>query len=102
MTALLVDARPFCTGAAIRHLRKQRSISARALSIKAGLSPAYVFKVETGAIEPSLRSFARLAVALGMNQGEVWVCVVNEVGAISHGSLIEAPAAATQNGSHGD
>lgn len=101
MTALLVpDVPRFCTGTAIRFLRKQRGMSARALSIKAGLSPAYVFKVETGAIEPSLRSFARLAVALGMNQGEVWVCVVNETEA-SHGSLIETPAAASQNGSRG-
>jgi transcriptional regulator with XRE-family HTH domain len=79
MTAMLVlDARQACTGAAIRYLRKQRGLSARALSIKAGLSPAYVFKVETGAIEPSLRTFARLAVALGMTMAEVWVCVVNE------------------------
>lgn len=73
------DAQHSCTACAIRYLRKQRGLSARALSIKAGLSPAYVFKVETGAIEPSLRSFARLAVALGMSLGEVWVCVMNEV-----------------------
>lgn len=79
MTTLLIpEVRHSCTGSAIRVLRKQRAMSARALSIKAGLSPAYVFKVESGAIEPSLRSFARLAVALQMSMAEVWVCVVSE------------------------
>ncbi len=92
---------PF-TGTAIRRLRQQRGMSARALSIKAGLSPAYVFKVETGAIEPSLRSFARLALALGMNPGEVWVCVANEGSLGLAGSLIATPVAATQNGSRGN
>lgn len=78
---LLVDAETHqaCTGAAIRFHRKEQGLSARALSIKAGLSPAYVFKVESGAIEPSLRTFARLAVALHMSMAEVWVCVVSEV-----------------------
>jgi len=67
-----------CTGDAIRFKRKELGISARALSLRAGLSAAYVFKVETGAIEPSLRSFSLLAAALGMSMAEVWVCVSDE------------------------
>lgn len=77
-------------------------MSARALSLRAGLSAAYVFKVETGAIEPSLRSFARLAMALEMSPQEVWVCVANEArSGILHGSHIGTPAAATHGGSRG-
>lgn len=87
------------TGQAIRYLRKEQGLSARALSIKAGLSAAYVFKVETGAIEPSLRSFARLALALGMKPGEVWVCVANEGSLSMTGTLAATPVAAAQNGS---
>lgn len=75
------QARP-CVGAAIRHLRERQGISARALSAKAGLSSAYVTKVESGTVEPSLRAFARLAMALGMTAGEVWTVIVNEGSAL--------------------
>lgn len=66
------------TGDIIRFKRHAAGLSARALSIKAGLSPAYVCKVENGSIEPSLRGFARLAVALSMTKAELWVCINNE------------------------
>ena len=75
------EARP-CVGAAIRFLREQRNLSARALSAKAGLSSAYVTKIENGRVEPSLRAFARLALALGMSQAEVWTVIVNEGSAL--------------------
>jgi transcriptional regulator with XRE-family HTH domain len=65
-------------GAAIKALRVERNLSARALSAKASLSAAYVTKVENGAVEPSLKAFARLAVALNMTMHEVWTVVVNE------------------------
>lgn len=78
------EARP-CVGAAIRLLRERNGLSARALSAKAGLSSAYVTKVEAGTVEPSLRAFARLALALGMTEGEVWTVIVNEGSAfLSH------------------
>lgn len=100
MSALATTAlERICTGDIIRCKRRELGLSARALSLRAGLSAAYVFKVEKGVIEPSLRSFARLAVALGMNTGEVWVCVAHE--AASHGPLIEAPATATQEAPSG-
>lgn len=80
MTAAVLTpvATPSFTGTAIRFARERKQLSARALSLRAGLSPAYVFKAETGAIEPSFRSFCRLALALDMTVQEVWVCVVNE------------------------
>jgi transcriptional regulator with XRE-family HTH domain len=77
-------ARPFA-GAAIRKVREARGLSARALSAKAGLSKAYVCKVEAGACEPSLRAFSQLAVALEMSPYEVWCVVANEGSAfLSH------------------
>lgn len=69
-----------CIGDAIRFKRQEAGLSARALSLRAGLSPAYVFKLEAGEIEPSVRCFARLALALEMTRDEIWVCLVNEAG----------------------
>lgn len=63
---------------AIRLLRRRASVSARALSAKAGLSPAYVGKVEAGLIDPSLRAFAHIAVALEMTPQEIWWVVMAE------------------------
>jgi transcriptional regulator with XRE-family HTH domain len=53
-------------------------MSARALSARAGLSPAYVGKVEAGTIDPSLKAFARIAIALGMSQQEIWWLIMSE------------------------
>lgn len=61
---------------AIAYLRSERArCSARALSLNAGLSDAYVGKIESGAIEPSLRGFAKLAVALGMSATEIFMVI---------------------------
>lgn len=62
----------------MRVLRERRGLSARALSLQAGLSAAYVFKLEAGQVEPSLRTFGRLALVLGMSREEVWVCMASE------------------------
>jgi transcriptional regulator with XRE-family HTH domain len=70
--------RPIRLADAVHHLRSQRGMSARALSLKAGLSPSYVGKLEAGEIEPSVRSFARLARVLGMSPQEVFFCVTQE------------------------
>lgn len=53
-------------------------MSARSLSLQAGLSPSYVGKLEAGEIEPSVRAFARLAMVLGMSVQEVFFCVITE------------------------
>lgn len=50
-------------------------MSQRALSALVGRSPAYVSKLEGGLIDPSLRGFAEVAVALGMSPLEVWTII---------------------------
>lgn len=49
--------------------------SARRLSLDAGLSESVVGKVESGAIEPSLRVFAAIVAELGLNQREIALLV---------------------------
>jgi transcriptional regulator with XRE-family HTH domain len=67
------------TGDLIRMARERQKMSARALSAKANLSPSYVGKVESGEIEPSLKAFARIALALHLSRQEIWLCVVESV-----------------------
>lgn len=68
-------------GQAVRAYREVRGLSARALSLAAGLSESYVTKLETGALEePSLRAFARLVRELGMTSAEIVVLVTLEAG----------------------
>lgn len=64
--------------AAVRHVRLQRKLSAKEVSRRAHLSPAYVSKVENGECEPSVRTFGAIAAVLGMSPMEVWVAVVSE------------------------
>lgn len=66
-------------GQALKALRESRTtMSARALSLAAGLSESYVGKVEAGNCEPSMRAFARIAVQLRLKPGEAWVLLVQE------------------------
>lgn len=59
----------------IRLCRTQAGLSARALSIQAGLGDSYVSKVEAGSIAPSLRAFSRIVVVLGLSDAEIAVLV---------------------------
>jgi transcriptional regulator with XRE-family HTH domain len=70
---------------AVRYLRQRKNISARALSLQAGLSPSYVGKLEAGEIEPSVRAFALIALALSMSIQEIFFCVMQE-GLLASGS----------------
>jgi transcriptional regulator with XRE-family HTH domain len=79
MTAQLADNKEALTiGTILRVLREQKGITARALSLAAGLSESYVGKVEKGEIEPSLRAFGKIARQLGLNQREVALLVFRE------------------------
>ena len=69
---------PLTAAAAIRFCRGKAGLSARALSLKAGLGEAYVCRVESGSLEPSLRAFARLAAVLGMSNAEMAVVLRHE------------------------
>jgi len=51
--------------------RQVRGVSARQLSLDAGLSDSVVGKVESGNIEPSLRVFAAMAVQLELTGTEI-------------------------------
>lgn len=70
----------FSTAAALQFLRKRKGLSARALSVAAGLSPSYVSKVESGEVQPSLHAFSRLARELRMTQHEVLFIIAAEGG----------------------
>lgn len=65
-------------GDAIHIARTRAGLSARELSARAGLSPSYVTKLESGEIEPSLRAFAKIAKAASMTQAEIYFCVLQE------------------------
>lgn len=75
---MATEERLFCVGDAIRLLRERKGYSARGLSSLAGLSPSYVSKVEAGEIEPSFRSFARMACVLRMTPREIYLCISQE------------------------
>jgi transcriptional regulator with XRE-family HTH domain len=62
-------------GSLIRACRMARGRSARSLSLDAGLSESVVGKVESGAIEPSLRVFAAITGELGLNRREIELLV---------------------------
>lgn len=72
------SARSIGLAEAVQTQRIERGLSARALSLEAGLSPSYVGKLEGGEIEPSVKAFAKIALVLGMNQGEIAFCVLSE------------------------
>jgi predicted transcriptional regulator len=66
-------------GAALKALRESRTdLSARALSLAAGLSESYVGKVESGQVEPSVRAFAKIVTHLRVKPGEAWVLLTRE------------------------
>ena len=63
---------------AIKRLRESKKMSARQLSLKSGLSPSYVAKVESGEIDPSFKAFARIAMVLEMSMLEIFFCIIGE------------------------
>lgn len=64
--------------AAIRYCRERACLSARALSNKANLGDSYVSRVEAGAMQPSLRAFAGMVIALGMTDREIALVIRHE------------------------
>ena len=58
-------------GTAINFMRREKQLSARALSAAAGLSPSYVSKVESGEMEPSFRAFCNIAAVLELSDAEI-------------------------------
>jgi predicted transcriptional regulator len=60
---------------ALRQRREERGLSAREVSLRAGLSESYCGKFESGRIECSLRNFARIAMVLELTPAEVFFVV---------------------------
>lgn len=52
-------------------LRNRKGISARNLSTSSGLSPAYVSKMESGSLIPTLDAFSRIIANLDCSDAEV-------------------------------
>lgn len=55
----------------MRFLREREGISARQLSADAGLSASYVSKVESGAVLPTIESFAKIVSKLYTTDREI-------------------------------
>lgn len=66
---------PVGAAEAIKAVRLRKKMSCREVAAQAGLSPAYVGKVESGAISPSLRTFAKIATVLEMTTKEIALVV---------------------------
>jgi transcriptional regulator with XRE-family HTH domain len=66
-----VSATDIVIGALLQQCRLARGVSARRLSLDAGLSESVVGKVESGSIDPSLRVFASIVAELHLNDREV-------------------------------
>lgn len=54
-------------GDKIRELRSKKGISQLDLEIKAGFCPGVVSRIETGKVNPSKETLAKIAVALGLS-----------------------------------
>lgn len=69
------DGDTLTVGAILRACRMARGVSARRLSLDAGLSESVVGKVESGAVEPSLRVFALVSQQLRLSDREIALLV---------------------------
>lgn len=56
----------------VKSKREALGLSQRSLSIRSGLSEAYVARLESGAMEPGLWAFAALAVELRLTMQEIF------------------------------
>ena len=65
-------------GEVVQAVRLRSKLSARELSARAGLSPSYITKLESGTVEPSLRAFARIAKVLNLSSAEIVFIVLQE------------------------
>ncbi len=55
----------------LAYMRLRSGMSARKVSVAAGLSESYVSKVEKGGVVPSIEAFAAIVHTLGLNASEV-------------------------------
>lgn len=65
----MIKNKEFCE--LFRFIRQRNNISARKLSLSAGLSPSYISKVENGTVLPTLESFAKIIKHLNITEKEI-------------------------------
>lgn len=58
-------------GSLIKAARTAKKLSARELSLKAGVSQSYISKVEADLLMPTLAVFSRLAIELNLSNIEI-------------------------------
>lgn len=68
-------------GEALRARREASGLSLRAAAERAGMSPAHLSEVERGLKEPSFGALARIADAMGVEPGEVFLDLAIALGA---------------------
>ena len=68
-------------GDALRARREGAGLSLRAAAERAGMSPAHLSEVERGIKEPSFGALARIADAIGVGAGEVFLDLAIALGA---------------------
>jgi transcriptional regulator with XRE-family HTH domain len=68
-------------GDALRARREDSGLSLRAAAERAGMSPAHLSEVERGLKEPSFGALARIADAIGVEAGEVFLDLAIALGA---------------------
>jgi transcriptional regulator with XRE-family HTH domain len=56
----------------VRHLRLARGLTQEALAARAGIAVRHVQKIEAGEINTTLRTIARLALALEVDPSEIF------------------------------
>ena len=86
------SARPH-VGALMRVARQRKGLSQRELSLRINRSPAYVNKLEAGAIEPSFVGVSEVAVALDLNPLETWVLCRVALMRDRHTLAVQSPVA---------
>lgn len=55
----------------MKFLRERAGISARQLSLEAGLSASYISKIENGSVLPTIQSFAKIIQKLDVSSFEI-------------------------------
>jgi transcriptional regulator with XRE-family HTH domain len=65
-------------GQAIRAIRNRRGVSQESLALQCGLDRTYISGIERGTRNPSLTNILKLAAALDVHPGELFVGMHND------------------------
>lgn len=68
------DAERHALATQVRDRRTAAGMTQEALAARAGVTQTQVWKIEAGAVNPTLRTLARIADALGCGVGDLFGC----------------------------